>query len=112
MKKLVILGAGESGVGAALLGKKQGFDVFVSDKNDIKATFRAELDAAEIRYESGRHTEGVILAADEIVKSPGIPDKVPLLKVARDKKIPTWSPGGDDETRNQTISEQAVARPS
>jgi UDP-N-acetylmuramoylalanine--D-glutamate ligase len=91
MKKLVILGAGESGVGAALLAKKHGYDVFVSDKSDIKDNFKKELEDALIPYESGQHTEGVVLAADEIVKSPGIPDKVPLLKVVKDKKIPIIS---------------------
>jgi UDP-N-acetylmuramoylalanine--D-glutamate ligase len=87
MKKIVILGAGESGVGAALLAKQKGFDVFVSDKNDIKENFRLELEKAEIPYESGQHTEGVILAAAEIIKSPGIPDKAPLIKAAKEKGI-------------------------
>lgn len=87
----MILGAGESGVGAAILGKKQGYEVFVSDKSDIKDHFKAELDAAGITYESGQHTEGVILAADEIVKSPGIPDKVDLIKKAKEKGIPVIS---------------------
>jgi UDP-N-acetylmuramoylalanine--D-glutamate ligase len=91
MKKIVILGAGESGVGAALLAKKQGLDVFVSDKSEIKDNFKKELDDANIPYESGLHTEGVILAADLIVKSPGIPDKVELIKAAKAKKIPVVS---------------------
>jgi UDP-N-acetylmuramoylalanine--D-glutamate ligase len=88
MKKIVILGAGESGVGAALLAKQKGFDVFVSDKSDIKENFKKELEDAQIPYESGQHTEGVILAADEIIKSPGIPDKAPLIKEAKAKGIP------------------------
>ena len=87
MKKIVILGAGESGVGAALLAKQKGFEVFVSDKNDIKENFRKELENAQIPYESGQHTEGSLLAADEIIKSPGIPDKVPFLKAAKAKGI-------------------------
>ena len=91
MKKIVILGAGESGVGAALLAKKCGFEVFVSDKSEIKAHFKKELDDAQIPYESGQHTEGVILEADEIVKSPGIPDKVELIKSAKLKGIPVMS---------------------
>ncbi len=91
MKKIVILGAGESGVGAALLAKKQGFDVFVSDKSPIKDNFKAELDAAQIPYESGGHTEGVILAADEIVKSPGIPEKISLINDAKRHHIPIIS---------------------
>jgi UDP-N-acetylmuramoylalanine--D-glutamate ligase len=91
MKKIVILGAGESGVGAALLAQKQGFDVFVSDKSLIKAHFKAELDAAQIPYESGQHTEGVILAADEIIKSPGIPEKISLIHDAKRHKIPIIS---------------------
>lgn len=91
MKKIVILGAGESGVGAALLAKKRGFEVFVSDKSEIKDNFRKELDAAQIPYESAQHTEGVILSADEIVKSPGIPDKIDLIKQARLKGIPVMS---------------------
>ncbi len=91
MKKIVILGAGESGVGAALLAKKQGFEVFVSDKSPIKDNYKAELDAAEIAYESGAHTEGVIFGADEIVKSPGIPDKIALIVEAKKRKIPIIS---------------------
>ncbi len=91
MKKIVILGAGESGVGAALLAKKQGFDVFVSDKSQIKANYKAELEAAQIPYESGGHTEGVILKADEIIKSPGIPEKIALIHNAQRHKIPIIS---------------------
>jgi UDP-N-acetylmuramoylalanine--D-glutamate ligase len=87
MKKIVILGAGESGVGAALLAKQKGFDVFVSDKSDIKENFKKELIEAQIPYESGQHTEGVILSAHEIIKSPGIPDKAPLIQAAKAKGI-------------------------
>ncbi len=91
MKKIVVLGAGESGVGAALLAKKCGFEVFVSDKSPIKENFQKELDDAHIPYESGQHTEGVVLDADEIVKSPGIPDKVELIQAAHKKGIPVMS---------------------
>ena len=91
MKKIVILGAGESGVGAALLAKKQGFDVFVSDKSPIKDNYKAELETAQIPYESGGHTEGVILKADEIIKSPGIPEKIALIHNAQRHKIPIIS---------------------
>lgn len=91
MKKLVILGAGESGVGAALLAKKQGYDVFVSDKSPIKENYKAELEAAAIPYESNGHTEEIILSADEIIKSPGIPEKISLIHDAQRHKIPIIS---------------------
>ena len=91
MKKLVILGAGESGVGAALLAKKVGYDVFVSDKSPIKENYKAELEAAQIPYESGGHTEGIIMSADEIVKSPGIPEKISLIHDAQRHRIPIIS---------------------
>lgn len=80
MKNIVILGAGESGVGAALLAKKLGFNVFVSDKSAIKDNFRKELDAANIAYESGTHDKKRIFAADQIVKSPGISEKIDLIQ--------------------------------
>ncbi len=80
MKNIIILGAGESGVGAALLAQKLGFTVFVSDKSAIKDNFRAELDAANIAYESGSHDRKRIFAADQIVKSPGIPEKIDLIQ--------------------------------
>ena len=69
--KLVILGAGESGTGAALLAKKHGIDVFVSDMGKIKSEYREILDKNVIRYEEGRHSEDEILDASEVVKSPG-----------------------------------------
>ena len=80
MKNIVILGAGESGVGTALLAKKLGFNVFVSDKSAIKDNFRKELDAANIAYESGTHDKKRLFAADQIVKSPGIPEKIDLIQ--------------------------------
>ncbi|KQC29828.1 UDP-N-acetylmuramoyl-L-alanine--D-glutamate ligase [Flagellimonas eckloniae] len=80
MARLVILGGGESGVGTAILGKKKGFDVFVSDKGEIKKEYKKVLEHFEIELESGFHTESKILNADVVMKSPGIPDNVPLVK--------------------------------
>ncbi|QDO93624.1 UDP-N-acetylmuramoyl-L-alanine--D-glutamate ligase [Formosa sediminum] len=80
MKRLVILGGGESGVGTALLGKEKGFDVFVSDKGKIKDKYKNVLIHHEIAWEELQHTEAKILNADVVMKSPGIPDKVPLVK--------------------------------
>ncbi len=79
MKRLVILGGGESGVGAALLGQAKGFEVLVSDKSIIKQKFKDVLLNNDIEWEEGKHTESVILSADLVVKSPGIPDKAPLV---------------------------------
>jgi UDP-N-acetylmuramoylalanine--D-glutamate ligase len=90
-KKLVILGAGESGVGAALLAKQQGYDVFVSDGGPIKGMYRAELQQGHIAYEEGQHTESKILSADEVIKSPGIAEKNELVKKIRAKGIPVIS---------------------
>ena len=78
--KIVVLGGGESGVGAALLAQAKGFDVFLSDKGALSEEYRSILRTHSIPFEEGQHTEERILAADEIVKSPGIPDKVPLVK--------------------------------
>lgn len=86
-KRFVILGGGESGVGAALLAKKEGYDVFLSDGSSLKNEYRNELTEAAIPFEEGRHTEEMILNADEVMKSPGIPDKVPLVKKIRKKGI-------------------------
>lgn len=80
MKRLVILGAGESGCGAAILGKKQGYDVFVSDFGTIKTEYQAVLEQNGIPYEHNQHTEEKILNATEVVKSPGIPDSVPIIE--------------------------------
>ncbi len=85
MKKLVILGGGESGVGTALLAKQKGLDVFLSDSGQLKPQHKAELDANHIRYEEGQHSESEILQADEVVKSPGIPEKAPIIKALRSK---------------------------
>ncbi len=86
-KRLVILGAGESGVGSAILGKAKGFDVFVSDSGKIKDVYRAEMEKYGILYEEGQHTEDKILNADLIVKSPGIPEKAPVVKHLREKQV-------------------------
>ncbi|MEO9513334.1 MAG: UDP-N-acetylmuramoyl-L-alanine--D-glutamate ligase [Flavobacteriaceae bacterium] len=80
MARLVVLGGGESGVGTAILGKKKGFEVFVSDKGEIKKEYKKVLEHFEIELESGFHTEAKILNADVVMKSPGIPDTVPLVK--------------------------------
>ena len=85
--RLVILGGGESGVGAAILGKDKGFDVFVSDMGQIADNYQATLVEEGITFESGKHTEDLILNAALVVKSPGIPEKAPLVKALRDKGI-------------------------
>jgi UDP-N-acetylmuramoylalanine--D-glutamate ligase len=90
-KKLVILGAGESGVGTALLAKQKGYAVFVSDGGAIKANFQKELEEGGIEFESGSHTVERILAADEVMKSPGIPEKNEMVKAIRAKGIPVIS---------------------
>ena len=85
--KLVILGGGESGTGAAVLGKQKGWEVFLSDKSPLKAAYKQELEALGIRWEEGQHTESEILSADCIIKSPGIPHKVPIVQQAKAKGI-------------------------
>lgn len=90
-KKLVILGAGESGTGTAILGNAKGWNVFVSDSGSIQPKYKQELDEHHIRWEEGKHSETEILSADEIVKSPGIPDKAPIVKAAVAKGIPVIS---------------------
>jgi UDP-N-acetylmuramoylalanine--D-glutamate ligase len=86
-KRFVILGGGESGVGAALLAKKQGYDVFLSDGSSLKTAYRNELQNAGIDFEEGMHTDEKILNADEVMKSPGIPEKAAMVKKIREKKI-------------------------
>ena len=90
-KRLVILGAGESGVGAALLAKQQGYDVFVSDGGMIKENYKTELQNNHIVFEENQHTTDMILNADEVMKSPGIPEKSELVKQVRSKNIPVIS---------------------
>lgn len=91
MKKIVVLGAGESGVGAAILAKQKGFEVFVSDKSEIKPKYKDELNSFGIEWEEGDHTESRVLAADEVIKSPGIPEKAPLIKALRAQYTPIIS---------------------
>ena len=83
MKRIVVLGAAESGAGAAVLAKKKGFDVFVSDMSAIKDKYKEQLDQHGIEWEEGQHTEAKILAADEVIKSPGIPDTAPIIQKLR-----------------------------
>lgn len=87
-KRLAILGGGESGTGAALLGKAKGWDVFVSDAGTIRESYRKDLIENEISFEEGSHSEAHILNADLVVKSPGIPDRAPIVKAATEKGIP------------------------
>jgi UDP-N-acetylmuramoylalanine--D-glutamate ligase len=86
-KLIVVLGGGESGVGSAILAQKQGFDVFLSDSGSIGEVYRETLNAYGIEFEENGHTEERVLRADEIVKSPGIPDTAPLMRKVRDASI-------------------------
>jgi UDP-N-acetylmuramoylalanine--D-glutamate ligase len=90
-KRIVVLGAGESGVGSAVLAQKQGFDVFVSDNATIKDKYRAMLVSHKISFEEGRHTGKLIMNAAEIIKSPGIREDNPLVVAVRKKNIPVIS---------------------
>lgn len=87
MKKIVILGGGESGVGSAILAQVKGFDVFLSDNGALQDKYKAELTDRNIPFEEKGHTKETILSADEIIKSPGIPNEVPLLVEAKEKGI-------------------------
>ena len=91
LRRVVVLGGGESGTGAAVLAKKQGFDVFLSDSSEIKPEYKAILGKYGIAYEENQHTEDLILNAGEIVKSPGIPDKIAIIQKINEKKIPVIS---------------------
>lgn len=91
MEKLIVLGGGESGVGAAILGKVKGFDVLVSDSGMLKEQYREELNHEGIAFEEGGHTESKVLAADLCVKSPGIPETAPLVVALRAKGVPVIS---------------------
>ncbi|MDR2086164.1 MAG: UDP-N-acetylmuramoyl-L-alanine--D-glutamate ligase [Dysgonamonadaceae bacterium] len=91
MKKITVLGAGESGTGAAVLAKKQGFDVFVSDLSEIKPEYKALLEKYAIAYEENRHTDDLIVNAGEIIKSPGIPDKAPIIRKLKARGTPVIS---------------------
>src|ERR1700733_9798964 len=90
-ERMVILGGGESGVGAALLAAQRGYDVFVSDGGPLKAEYGQTLTPHQIAFEEGGHSEDKILSADEIMKSPGIPEKNELVKEIRKKGIPIIS---------------------
>ena len=90
-KKIVILGAGESGTGSAILAKKRGFRVFVSDNGQIKPKYKEMLEKAEIRFEEANHNEDEILSASEVVKSPGIAENAPIIIKLRKKGIPVIS---------------------
>lgn len=91
MKRLVVLGAGESGVGTAILGKKEGYEVFVSDKGSVQETYKEVLLHHNIDFEERQHSEEKIFSADVVMKSPGIPDKVVLVKALVAKEIPVIS---------------------
>jgi len=90
-KYIAILGAGESGVGAAILAKQQGYSVFVSDFGKIKEKYKTELEQEGIEWEEGKHSQERILSAPEIIKSPGIPEKVQIVQSALEKGIPVIS---------------------
>ncbi|MES2618975.1 MAG: UDP-N-acetylmuramoyl-L-alanine--D-glutamate ligase [Bacteroidota bacterium] len=90
-KRIVILGAGESGTGCAILALKQGYEVFVSDKGSIKDNYIQELNLHNVAFEQNKHTETLILNADEIIKSPGIPDKSDIIVKAKEQNIPIIS---------------------
>ncbi|MEG0808193.1 MAG: UDP-N-acetylmuramoyl-L-alanine--D-glutamate ligase [Alistipes sp.] len=91
MKTIVVLGGGISGYGSAILAKKQGFEVFLSDKGRIADRYKAKLDAWAVPYEEGTHTEARILAATEVIKSPGIPETAPMVQKIRAAGIPVIS---------------------
>ena len=86
-QRLVILGAAESGIGAALLGKQKGYEVFVSDAGAIAEKYKKELIENAIEFEESKHSEDKILNADEVIKSPGIPEKNELIKKIREKGL-------------------------
>ena len=91
MKKIVVLGAGESGTGAAILAKEKGMEVFVSDMGEIAPMYQALLDQHQIAWEAGQHTPSLILDADEVIKSPGIPLTAPLVKQLMERGTPILS---------------------
>lgn len=91
MKKIVVLGAGESGTGAAILAQVKGYNVLVSDMGEISPVYQALLDKHQIAWESGQHTESLILDADEVIKSPGIPLSAPLVQKLRAQGTPVIS---------------------
>lgn len=90
-EKIVVLGAGESGTGAAVLGLKKGLDVFVSDNGEIKDKYKKLLENYRIEYEERKHSPAKILSADEVIKSPGIPDDIEIIRKLKEKQIPVIS---------------------
>lgn len=91
MKRVVILGAGESGTGSAILAQRSGFEVFVSDAGPIAEAYRNELSMHHIQWEQGQHSEEFLLNADEVIKSPGIPEKAAIIQALRRRNIPIIS---------------------
>lgn len=91
MKRIVVLGGGESGAGAAALAQSKGFDVFLSDSGQIKETYKDIMKKYDIKWEEGKHTESLIINADEVIKSPGIPDKAGIIMKIRERGIPIIS---------------------
>ena len=91
MKRIVVIGGAESGSGAAVLARKQGFDVFLTDKAPIPQRYRKLLEDNMIAFEEGQHSLELILNADEVIKSPGVPDKAPLIQTIKAKGIPVVS---------------------
>ena len=91
MKKLVVLGGGISGYGSAILARRKGFDVFLSDSGRIADRYRMKLEVWGVPYEEGGHSEERILAASECVKSPGIPDSAPIVRKLRERGVPVIS---------------------
>ena len=90
-KRIIVLGAAESGVGSAILAQKEGYDVFVSDKGKINEKYKNALLQYEISFEEEKHSTDLIFNADEVIKSPGIPDHIPLIKSLAEKGIPVIS---------------------
>ncbi len=90
-RRIVILGSGESGVGSAILAQQKGFEVFVSDRGPVKDNYKEQLIAEGILFEENKHSEELILSADEVIKSPGIPDKAEMVQKLRAKNIPVIS---------------------
>ena len=91
MKRIVVLGGGISGYGSAILAQKKGFEVFLSDAGQIAERYKLKLDEWKVPYEEGGHTEELILSASEVIKSPGIPEKAPIIQKLREKGIPVIS---------------------
>ena len=113
MKRLVILGAGESGCGAAVLGKAKGMDVFVSDNGPIADKYKNMLNERGIPFEENGHTPELILNADEVVKSPGIPPTAPLVRQLAEKGTPIISEielySSKSKARSNSVSKTPIA---